>query len=102
MKDEPVDDGFDPLIHEIARLRICAALATTSAVEAQTLKDAAGASDSALSKHLRRLADAGYITQQSGRPHGPGRPRTWISLTDRGRVAYTRHIAALQRLTQSP
>src|SRR5699024_301962 len=51
MTDEPIGDGLDPLIHEIARLRICATLAATTAVEAQTLKEVAGLSDSALSKH---------------------------------------------------
>lgn len=99
MTGEQIDD-LDPLIHEIARLRICATLAATTAVEARTLKEAAGISDSALSKHLRRLAEAQYITQTLGKPRGPGRPRTWVSLTDRGRSAYTQHLAALQRLTQ--
>jgi DNA-binding MarR family transcriptional regulator len=100
MTDEPIGDGLDPLIHEIARLRICAALAATTAIEAQTLSEAAGLSESALSKHLRRLADAGYITQDRGKPRGPGRPRTWVTLTDLGRTAYTGHLAALQLLTQ--
>jgi DNA-binding MarR family transcriptional regulator len=100
MTDEPSGDGLDPLIHEIARLRICAALAATTAIEAQTLSQANGLSESALSKHLRRLADAGYITQDRGKPRGPGRPRTWVSLTELGRTAYARHLAALQRLAQ--
>lgn len=102
MSEQPAGDGLDPLIHEIPRLRICAALAATTAVEAQTLKVAAGVSDSALSKHLRRLAEAGYISQALGASRGPGRPRTWVSLTDHGRNAYTQHLAALQGLTQTP
>lgn len=93
-------DGLDPLIHEIARLRICAVLAAATSVEARTLKAATGMSDSALSKHLRRLAEAQYITQDLGKPRGPGRPRTWVSLTEQGRTAYTKHLAALNRLTQ--
>jgi len=100
MTDESIGDGLDPLIHEIARLRICATLAATTALEAQTLKEVAGISDSALSKHLRRLADAGYISQTPGTSRGPGRPRTWVSLTKHGHAAYGRHLAALQRLTQ--
>lgn len=102
MTDEPRGDGLDPLIHEIARLRICAALAATTAIEAQTLSQTNGLSESALSKHLRRLADAGYITQDRGKPRGPGRPRTWVSLTELGRTAYARHLAALQLLAQPP
>lgn len=102
MTEEPIDDGLDPLIHEIVRLRICATLAATTAVEAQTLKEVAGISDSALSKHLRRLTDAGYTSQAPGASRGPGRPRTWVSLTERGHTAYAQHVAALQRLTQKP
>lgn len=102
MTDEPIGDGLDPLIHEIVRLRICATLAATTAVEAQTLKEVARISDSALSKHLRRLADADYISQAPGTSRGPGRPRTWVSLTKHGHAAYARHLAALQRLTQAP
>lgn len=102
MTDEPTGDGLDPLIHEIARLRICATLAASTAVEAQTLKEVAGTSDSALSKHLRRLADAGYILQTLGTSRGPGRPRTWVSLTEHGHAAYAGHLAALHRLTQAP
>lgn len=86
------DDVLDPLIHEIARLRICAALAATSKVEAQTLKTAAGASDSALSKHLRRLAEAGYVVQSQGTSREPGRPRTWVALTESGRTAYAQRL----------
>lgn len=100
MTEEPIGDGLDPLIHEIARLRICATLAATTAVEAQALKEVTGLSDSALSKHLRRLADADYISQTLGTSRGPGRPRTWVSLTERGHAAYARHLAALQRLAQ--
>lgn len=102
MTDEPIGDGLDPLIHEIARLRICATLAATTAVEAKTLKEVAESSDSALSKHLRRLADAGYISQTLGASRGPGRPRTWVALTEHGHAAYARHLSALQRLTQAP
>ncbi|WP_156892790.1 hypothetical protein [Corynebacterium sputi] len=51
-------------------------MATTTAVEAETLKEVAGISDSALSKHLRRLADVGYISQTLGRSRGPGRPES--------------------------
>ena len=93
-------DELDPLIHEIARLRICTTLAATTAVEAHTLKETTGVSESALSKHLKRLADAEYISQSLGKPQGPGRPRTWVSLTERGRSAYERHVAVLQSLAQ--
>lgn len=95
-----VDPQLDPLIHELPRLRICATLATTAAVESRVLKEATGLSESALSKHLKRLVEAGYVRQQSRQPRGPGRPPAWISLTDEGRSAYAGHLAALLEIAR--
>jgi DNA-binding MarR family transcriptional regulator len=95
----PGEPALDPLIHELARLRICAALRAASALDSATLRDTADLSDSALSKHLKRLVEAGYVEQKIGQATGRGRPRTWVSLTAQGRSAYDRHVAELRRLT---
>lgn len=99
--DQGAAPGLDPLIHEIARLRLCAALSGATALDSVTLREAAGISESALSKHLKRLVDAGYVQQKVGSPAGRGRPRTWVSLTSTGRAAYKRHVAELVRLSGS-
>ena len=100
MTTQHMKHRLDPLIHELPRLRICATLAATTAVESRVLEQTAGLSGSALSKHLKRLVEAGYARQQPGPPRGPGRPPTWVSLTDRGRVAYELHVAALLAMAQ--
>ncbi len=90
-------DTFDELIHSPVRLRICAALATAAALEFTAIEDALRISTSTLSKQLRTLGDAGYVTLDK-RKQAFGRPRTWVSLTLQGRRAFDAHVAALQRL----
>jgi len=90
--------AFDEVIHAPNRLRICAALAAVTEAEFATLRELLDVSDAVLSKHLRVLKDAGYvtITKPTG---GPGRVRTWVSLTRAGRRAFEAHVAELHRLT---
>lgn len=96
---EPPAPRFDDLIHAPTRLRITAALATATDLEFSALEDALGISTSLLSKQLRLLADAGYLTLEK-RPQPFGRPRTWIQLTPAGRTAYLGHVQALRQLTE--
>ncbi|HLL69485.1 MAG TPA: transcriptional regulator [Micromonosporaceae bacterium] len=91
--------GFNELIHASKRLRICALLAATAAVEFATLRDALEVSDSVLSKHLSALEDAGYISSQ--REKRAKRLRVWVSLTRTGRQAYQGHLDALRQITRS-
>ena len=93
-----VKPAFDEIIHAPNRLRICAALASVTEAEFATLREVLGVSDPVVSKHLRVLHEAGYvsISKPTG---GPGRVRTWVGLTRAGRRAYEAHIAELRRLT---
>lgn len=85
---------FDELIHAPLRLRICASLGPVEWVDFADLREILGVADSVLSKHLKQLGDAGYITIEKfvrlGRSH------TRVSLTRDGRIAYVGHIAALR------
>jgi DNA-binding MarR family transcriptional regulator len=87
---------FDAIIHAPNRLRICAALSVVTEAEFGTIRHALGVSDPVLSKHLRVLQNAGYVTLS--KPTGFGRVRTWICLTPAGRAAFHGHVAELQRL----
>lgn len=90
----------DPLIHPIARLSICGLLAAGADwVEFATLRDAAGISDSVLSKQSRVLEDAGYVEVRKGAIGR--RPRTWFRLTAQGRQAVQGHLAWLAQLEES-
>jgi DNA-binding MarR family transcriptional regulator len=64
-------------------------------VDFQFLRDSAGLSDSALSKQLTTLEDAGYIEIRKG--FVGKRPRT-ARLTSVGRTAFDQHVAALQEI----
>jgi DNA-binding MarR family transcriptional regulator len=85
----------DPLIHPITRLSICGLLAGADWVEFAALRDAAGISDSVLSKQSRVLEDAGYVQVRKGAVGR--RPRTWFRLTPEGRVALEGHLTWLSQ-----
>jgi DNA-binding MarR family transcriptional regulator len=90
----------DPLIHPITRLSICGLLAAGADwVEFAALRDAAGISDSVLSKQSRVLEDAGYVEVRKGAVGR--RPRTWFRLTAEGRRAVQGHLAWLAQLEQA-
>jgi DNA-binding MarR family transcriptional regulator len=89
-------EQFDEVVHAPNRLRICAFVEASSSAEFSVLRDLLGVADSVLSKHLKVLQDAGYLTVS--KPTGRGRVKTWVHLTPEGRRAYTEHVAALKRL----
>ena len=84
---------LDEVIHPLPRLSICASLAGVDWAVFAVLRDQAGLSDSALSKHARALEDAGYLELRKGAVGR--RPRTWLRLTDAGRAAFAGHMSGL-------
>lgn len=92
---------LDPVIHPITRLSICGLLASGADwVEFAALRDAAGISDSVLSKQSRVLEDAGYVEVRKGAVGR--RPRTWFRLTPDGREAFQAHVTWLQQAARLP
>lgn len=89
---------FDELIHAPVRLRICASLGPVQWVEFAQLRDALGVADSVLSKHLKQLGDAGYVSIEKFSKLG--RSHTRVSLTRDGRIAYVGHVAALRQMLE--
>ena len=87
---------FDELIHAPTRLSLVSLLAATEWADFRFLRESAGLSDSALSKQLTTLQDAGYIEIRKG--FVGKRPRTWARLTGVGRAAFDQHVAALQEI----
>lgn len=88
--------AFDPLIHAPHRLQICATLDTVDRAEFALLRDQLGVSESVLSKQIKALEDAGYVSVSKG--SRDGRVRTWASFTKSGQQAYRGHVAALRRI----
>ena len=87
---------FDELVHAPTRLSIVALLAATEWADFTFIRDSVGLSDSALSKQLTTLDEAGYVEI---RKHFVGkRPRTSARLTSVGRAAFDQHVLALQEI----
>jgi DNA-binding transcriptional ArsR family regulator len=87
---------FDELIHAPTRLSIVSLLAATEWADFKFIRDSIGLSDSALSKQLTTLDDAGYIEIRKG--FVGKRPRTSARLTSVGRAAFDQHVVALQQI----
>jgi len=87
---------FDPVIHAIGRLQICAILSGVDQAEFSLLRERLGVSDSVLSKHLKLLEEAGYVALTKAAQEG--RQRTWGSLTKQGKTAFRAHVAELNRI----
>ena len=85
-----------PMLTSATRFTIVALLGAAQEVEFGVVRDAAELSDSALSKQASALEAAGYLTVRKGQ--FARRPRTWLALTDAGRTALKRHVAALNAI----
>jgi DNA-binding transcriptional ArsR family regulator len=87
---------FDELIHAPTRLAIVSLLAASEWADFKFIRDSVGLSDSALSKQLTTLEEAGYVQIRKG--FVGKRPRTSARLTTVGRAAFEQHVAALQEI----
>jgi DNA-binding MarR family transcriptional regulator len=88
--------GFDELIHPSTRLSIVALLAAVDWADFSFVRDELGLSDSALSKQLSTLEEAGYVAIE--RPLSDRRRRVRARLTPAGRNAFDGHVAALRAI----
>ena len=87
---------FDDLIHAPTRLSIVSLLAATEWADFRFIRDSLNLSDSALSKQLTTLEEAGYVDIE--KTFAGKRPRTSARLNGTGRKAFERHVAALQEI----
>ena len=98
-RDEP---AFDEIIHARMRLRICGLLRPVDALSFVVLRDTLDLTPATLSKHLKVLTDAGYVTMDktASRERVDLRRVAWVRLTPMGRDAFDGHVAALQAITR--
>jgi len=90
---------FDELIHPSTRLSIVALLAAADWADFAFMRGRLELSDSALSKQLSTLEEAGYV--QIDRPLRDHRRRLRARLTPTGRAAFNGHVAALREIVAS-
>ena len=92
---------LDPVIHQPARLQIMSALCQLgerARVDFSYLKDSLGLTDGNLGAHLATLEAKGYIAV--AKEFVARRPKTFVAVTQAGRVAFSGHVAALQSILQ--
>ncbi|MDQ0725755.1 transcriptional regulator [Microbacterium sp. W4I20] len=89
-----LDDNFSTPI----RFSLMASLAEGIELDFATLAEILQASDSALSKAISHLQDAGYVTGRKG--NLGSRPRTWVRSTEAGLSAFSGHLRALREIVE--
>lgn len=93
---------LDNIIHQPLRLRIMAALIVLEPADQMDfifLRNLLKATDGNLGAHLAKLEESGYIKIE--KTFVARKPRTFISVSDKGRDAFTQHIAALKLIIKT-
>lgn len=98
MNDEP--GVFDEFLHSPVRLRICGLLANADSIEFHVVRETLGLTDAHLSKSVKALADAGYISvhKRASEDRNDSRRLTWIALTPVGYRSFAQHFRALRAI----
>jgi DNA-binding MarR family transcriptional regulator len=89
-------DGFDTVLEHRVRLAIAVLLARHGEISFARFKQQLELTDGTLGAQLRRLEDVGYVRLR--RDFVDRKPVTWYALTQVGRDALERHLAALNAL----
>lgn len=92
--------AFNEFIHSPTRLRICGLLRHVHELEFSVVRDTLDMNDANLSKNLKLLADAGFITlrKDSSPARSDARRLTWVALTTSGREVLEAHLVALAEI----
>lgn len=100
MAAEAAEAAFDDTIHAPLRLRICGVLRHLEEIDFAVLRDTLGTTDATLSKHLKVLLTADYIsmTKSPSPTRADARRLTWIRQTRTGRQAFDAHMEELRRI----
>lgn len=87
------------MIQSPIRLSIMAALRGVEKAEFSLVRDVVELSDATLSKQMSQLEEAGYLKVHKG--FVGRRPRTWLALTNSGRIALQSHLEVLREIANS-
>jgi len=93
------DDSL--LIHQPTRLRIMAALSTLeegARVDFTFLSDELEVTEGNLSSHIRKLEEAELLSVE--KVFVDRKPKTWLSLTNRGRQAFEQYVQDLEKIVR--
>ncbi len=85
-------------IHQSTRLRIMTLLVSRSESDRVAygfIQRTLGLTGGNLTIHLRKLADAGYVS--TAKEFVDSKPRTWVEATPEGRLAFSEYLGNLER-----
>ena len=88
--------ALDDTVHQRVRLGILAVLSESKRADFNYLKDVLELTAGNLSQHLGILEEAGHI--QTAKAFEEKRPRTWVTVTRKGRSAFASEIATMRAL----
>ena len=94
MTEHPIHD-LDDDVHQRAASAI-AALTGLARADFAHLKRELALTDGNLGRHLEVLGDAGFV--QLTRDTAESRPRTWVSITAKGKKALRKELDALRKI----
>lgn len=97
MTDHPTN-GLDEIVHQRHRLGILTITAEARRAEFGYLREALGLTAGNLSRHLTVLEEAGLVEVEKG--YEGRRPRTWVRITRRGRIALGAELDVLAGLAR--
>jgi DNA-binding MarR family transcriptional regulator len=95
--DHPTN-GLDEIVHQRHRLGILTITAEAKRAEFGYLREALDLTPGNLSRHLTVLEEAGMVEVEKG--YEGRRPRTWVSITRKGRSALAAELDALTKLVR--
>lgn len=93
---------LDEIIHQPTRTKIMVSLYTlgeNEEIEFINLRDLLNLSDGNLSSHLAKLEEVGYVKIR--KTFEGKKPKTYISLTAKGRKAFENYIKALKKIVEA-
>ena len=95
--DHPRSRLVEPLNNPV-RFSVVAALAPVDRLSFRELRDALGLTDSALSKQISSLEEAGLVTVSKS--FVGKKPITHVALPKEGLAAWEQHLAALRQIAE--
>jgi DNA-binding MarR family transcriptional regulator len=105
----PIDmetiDVIDKTLHDPSRLKIIAYLYSLEETDFTYLKNQTGFTWGRLASHLDKLQEVGYVELKKElvkkKRSSKKTPRTFINLTNEGRIAFDKYRKSMQQLFQS-
>lgn len=89
---------FDPLLHQTIRSKLVSLLIANEELPFKALKESLEVTDGNLSSHLSKLEKEQYISIEKS--FEGKRPKTVVSISEKGRKAFDNYIETLKKFIE--